>query len=183
MRPERIGLCQRNVLNAAARCRRAHWPGFAPPACSSRGPPPTPPPAAKPGRSCRRQWTRWPGSSRSLKSWLSWARAAWGLCTRRASRPWTALVALKILPAQAAPDPGFAERFTREARALARLSHPNIVAVHEFGQVTSSAGVPPASLRASRPRRRAGKTGETPAATRRRDACATRTSSWSSWMA
>ena len=52
------------------------------------------------------------------------------------------LVALKILPAQAAaPDPGFAERFTREARALARLSHPNIVAVHEFGQA-SSAGVP-----------------------------------------
>ena len=55
------------------------------------------------------------------------------------------LVALKILPAQTAPDPGFAERFTREARALARLSHPNIVAVHEFGQVTASdAGVPPA---------------------------------------
>src|SRR5512137_13200 len=56
------------------------------------------------------------------------------------------LVALKILPAQSAPDPGFAERFTREARALARLNHPNIVAVHEFGQVQqSSAGVPPAS--------------------------------------
>jgi len=42
------------------------------------------------------------------------------------------LVALKILPSR---DPGFAERFNREARALARLSHPNIVAVHEFGQV------------------------------------------------
>jgi serine/threonine protein kinase len=56
------------------------------------------------------------------------------------------LVVLKILPAQAAPDPGFAERFTREARALARLTHPNIVGVHEFGQVNaSSAGVPPAT--------------------------------------
>ncbi len=45
------------------------------------------------------------------------------------------LVALKILPAHVDSDPGFAERFTREARALARLSHPNIVTVHEFGQV------------------------------------------------
>src|SRR6266850_7129279 len=44
-------------------------------------------------------------------------------------------VALKILPPQVASGPGFAERFNREARALARLSHPNIVAVHEFGQV------------------------------------------------
>src|SRR5512141_1319935 len=45
------------------------------------------------------------------------------------------LVALKILPPAAASDPGFAERFNREARALARLNHPNIVAVHDFGQV------------------------------------------------
>jgi len=44
------------------------------------------------------------------------------------------LVALKILPRRAAGDAGFAERFTREARALARLNHPNIVAVHEFGE-------------------------------------------------
>jgi predicted Ser/Thr protein kinase len=45
------------------------------------------------------------------------------------------LVALKILPSQAAGGPGFAERFNREARALARLNHPNIVGVYEFGQV------------------------------------------------
>ena len=44
------------------------------------------------------------------------------------------LVALKILPPTAAEDPGFAERFNREARALARLNHPNIVTVHDFGQ-------------------------------------------------
>jgi predicted Ser/Thr protein kinase len=45
------------------------------------------------------------------------------------------LVALKILPPHRPGGPDFAERFNREARALARLSHPNIVAVHEFGQV------------------------------------------------
>ena len=46
------------------------------------------------------------------------------------------LVALKILPPQVASGPGFAERFNREARALAKLVHPNIVAVHEFGQMS-----------------------------------------------
>ena len=62
------------------------------------------------------------------------------------------LVALKILPPRTGSDPGFAERFTREARALAKLSHPNIVGVYDFGQVSSAgvplastAGVPPAS--------------------------------------
>jgi predicted Ser/Thr protein kinase len=44
------------------------------------------------------------------------------------------LVALKVLPPQAGKDPSFAERFTREAQALARLSHPNIVSVFDFGQ-------------------------------------------------
>jgi serine/threonine protein kinase len=48
------------------------------------------------------------------------------------------LVALKILPPQAAGGPAFAERFGREARALARLNHPNIVGVYEFGQAGQS---------------------------------------------
>src|SRR4051812_32238655 len=43
-------------------------------------------------------------------------------------------VALKILPPSSTPDPRFAERFTREGRLLARLSHPNIVIIHDFGQ-------------------------------------------------
>jgi tRNA A-37 threonylcarbamoyl transferase component Bud32 len=44
------------------------------------------------------------------------------------------LVALKILPQSLAADPTFAERFTREAQLLARLNHPNIVTIHDFGQ-------------------------------------------------
>src|SRR5260370_25880883 len=44
------------------------------------------------------------------------------------------LVALKILPPEAVRDPAFAERFGREARALARLNHPNIVSVYDSGK-------------------------------------------------
>jgi tRNA A-37 threonylcarbamoyl transferase component Bud32 len=43
------------------------------------------------------------------------------------------LVALKILPPQIGRDEAFAERFTREARSLARLNHPRVVSVHDFG--------------------------------------------------
>jgi serine/threonine protein kinase len=44
------------------------------------------------------------------------------------------IVALKILPPVDALSPDFVARFTREARALAKLNHPNIVAVHDFGE-------------------------------------------------
>jgi serine/threonine protein kinase len=44
------------------------------------------------------------------------------------------LVALKILSPEREKDPQFAERFEREAQALARLNHPNIVTVYDFGE-------------------------------------------------
>lgn len=42
-------------------------------------------------------------------------------------------VALKIIHPTQATDPRFVERFTREAKTIARLTHPNIVAVYDQG--------------------------------------------------
>ncbi|SDD36944.1 bifunctional serine/threonine-protein kinase/ABC transporter substrate-binding protein [Actinokineospora iranica] len=44
-------------------------------------------------------------------------------------------VALKVLPAALSADPDFRERFRREARAAARLTAPQVVPIHRFGEV------------------------------------------------
>lgn len=46
-------------------------------------------------------------------------------------------VAIKILPAKLAVDQEFTTRFNREAKALAGLSHPNIVGIYDIGQAGS----------------------------------------------
>src|SRR5207247_6155665 len=43
-------------------------------------------------------------------------------------------VAIKVLPAAVADDPERRDRFVREARATAALSHPNIAALYEIGE-------------------------------------------------
>jgi Tol biopolymer transport system component len=48
-------------------------------------------------------------------------------------------VAVKVLPERLAEDPDALSRFEREARAVAALSHPNILAIHDFGREGSTA--------------------------------------------
>jgi serine/threonine protein kinase len=45
------------------------------------------------------------------------------------------MVALKLLRAEMATDPGFQERFRRESRIAARLKDPHVIPVHDFGEI------------------------------------------------
>jgi serine/threonine protein kinase len=61
-------------------------------------------------------------------------RGGLGVAYRARQRELNCIVALKILPPQAATSSNFVKRFNHEARALVKLNHPNLVAVYEIGQ-------------------------------------------------
>ena len=61
-------------------------------------------------------------------------RGGMGVVYRARQQQLDRVVALKILPQVDALSPDFVARFTREARSLARLNHPNIVDVYDFGE-------------------------------------------------
>ena len=61
-------------------------------------------------------------------------RGGMGVVYQARQKTLNRLVALKLLAPERVNDPKFAERFTREAQALAALNHPNIVTIHDFGQ-------------------------------------------------
>ena len=62
-------------------------------------------------------------------------RGGMGVVYKARQKSLNRLVALKLLAPERADDPQFAARFEKEAHALAALNHPNIVGVHDFGQV------------------------------------------------
>ncbi len=61
-------------------------------------------------------------------------RGGMGVVYKARQKTLNRLVALKLLAPERVNDAKFAERFTREAQALAALSHPNIVTIYDFGQ-------------------------------------------------
>ena len=61
-------------------------------------------------------------------------RGGMGVVYKARQKELDRIVALKILPPGIGSDPAFAERFAREAKALARLNHPGIVTVYDFGR-------------------------------------------------
>ena len=61
-------------------------------------------------------------------------RGGMGVVYKARQKALNRFVALKILAPERSTDPGFAERFTAEARMLASLNHPNIVTIHDFGE-------------------------------------------------
>ena len=48
-------------------------------------------------------------------------------------------VAIKILPDTLAADPQFRERFDREAKVIASLTHPHICTLHDIGEQQGTA--------------------------------------------
>jgi serine/threonine protein kinase len=61
-------------------------------------------------------------------------RGGMGVVYKARQKTLNRLVALKLLAPERVNDLKFAERFTREAQALAALNHPNIVTIYDFGQ-------------------------------------------------
>ncbi len=61
-------------------------------------------------------------------------RGGMGVVYQARQKTLNRLVALKLLAPERVGDAKFAERFTREAQALAALNHPNIVTIYDFGQ-------------------------------------------------
>ncbi|MES2920944.1 MAG: serine/threonine-protein kinase [Verrucomicrobiota bacterium] len=63
------------------------------------------------------------------------ATGGMGAVYRAVQRSLDRTVALKILPMEFSQDAEFCAGFEAEAKAMARLNHPNLIGVHDFGEV------------------------------------------------
>jgi len=61
-------------------------------------------------------------------------RGGMGVVYQARQKSLNRVVALKILAPEREKDAAFARRFATEAKTLARLNHPNIITVHDFGE-------------------------------------------------
>jgi serine/threonine protein kinase len=60
-------------------------------------------------------------------------RGGMGIVYKARQKALDRIVAIKILAGEWQDAPGFADRFEKEAKLLAKLNHPNIVTIHDFG--------------------------------------------------
>jgi serine/threonine protein kinase len=63
------------------------------------------------------------------------ATGGMGAVYRAVQRSLDRVVAIKILPREFGEDPAFRESFEAEAKAMAKLNHPNLIGVFDFGEV------------------------------------------------
>lgn len=63
------------------------------------------------------------------------ATGGMGAVYRAVQRSLDRTVAIKILPREFGDDPSFRSSFEAEAKAMARLNHPNLIGVYDFGEV------------------------------------------------
>ncbi|WP_367871606.1 serine/threonine-protein kinase [Luteolibacter sp. Populi] len=61
-------------------------------------------------------------------------RGGMGVVYKARQKSLNRLVAIKILAPESVDDPRFSGRFATEAELLAKLSHPHIVTIHDFGE-------------------------------------------------
>ncbi len=125
------GLCPKCLLDAGLGSRattaEAHSHAVPPDRAEAAT---VPPPSRLPTSNLERLARQFP----QLDNFEHLGQGGMGVVYKARQRELNRLVAVKILPPSIGDEPAFAERFTREAQALARLNHPNIVQVHDFGR-------------------------------------------------
>jgi serine/threonine protein kinase len=127
------GLCPKCLLDAGLESQAAGAAGQAPTGpfvTPSQAASPTIPPSRFPTPYLETLARQFP----QLDSFEHLGQGGMGVVYKARQRQLDRIVAVKLLPPSVGEDPAFAERFTREAQALARLNHPNIVQVHDFGR-------------------------------------------------